>query len=211
MAKAKTKAKSKPRMKAKKPMRKAAPVRKKSMPKAKSKAAKPRGVAAIPPGHHTVTPHLVIKGCAAAIDFYRRAFGAAEIYRMPGPDNAIMHAELHIGDSILYVCDEFPGMDCSSPQSIGGTTSTMHLYVPDVDAAFQKAVAAGARVVMPVMDMFWGDRYGKVADPFGHSWSLATHKEDVAPEQMQVRAAKAFSEMPGGNGQGPSADGQTAF
>jgi uncharacterized glyoxalase superfamily protein PhnB len=126
---------------------------------------------------------------------------------MPSPDGAIMHAELRIGDSMLYLCDEFPGMEVRSPQSMGGTSTTIHLYVPDVDAAFNKAVAAGAKVIMPLMDMFWGDRYGKLADPFGHSWSLATHKEDLTPEQMQARHAEAFSNMPPPGGDSPGGPG----
>ncbi len=157
-----------------------------------AKAAKP-----IPEGCHTVTPHLVIKGAAKAIDFYKKAFGAQEMFRMPGPDGqTLMHAEIRIGDSVIFLADEFPDMGAErAPQSLGGTSVTIHLYVPDVDATFNQAVKAGAKPSMPVMDMFWGDRYGKVTDPFGHEWSIATHKEDVPPEEMGKRAATAMSQM----------------
>jgi uncharacterized glyoxalase superfamily protein PhnB len=111
-----------------------------------------------------------------------------------------MHAELRIGDSVFFLCDEFPMGDTRAPQTVGGTTFSMHVYTPDVDALFNKAVAAGAKVVMPPTDMFWGDRYGKVTDPYGHSWALATHKEDVPPERMAELAATAFTAAPGGEG-----------
>ncbi len=149
----------------------------------------------IPDGFHTVTPHLVIKDAAAAIDFYKKAFGAEEIARMPGPGGqGVMHAEIKIGDSMIMMCDEFPGMDNpKSPKSLNGTTITLMLYVKDVDSAFQRAVGAGATVSMPVTDMFWGDRYGKVSDPFGHEWAIATHKEDLTLEEIGKRAAEFFS------------------
>lgn len=146
----------------------------------------------IPEGFRTITPHLVCKGAASAIDFYRRAFGAEEIFRMPGPDGkSIMHAEVKIGDSVLMLCDEFEGM-CRSPQTLNGSPVTIHLYVNDVDSAYKRAVDAGAKATMPPMDAFWGDRYGKLVDPFGHEWSMATKKEDVPPAEIGRRAAEAF-------------------
>ena len=154
----------------------------------------PTRIKAVPDGYHTLTPHLVVKGASQAIEFYKKAFGAEEIGRMPGPDGkSLMHAELQIGDSRLFLVDEFPEMDCRGPQTIGGTPVTIHIYVEDVDTAFSKAVAAGAQVRMPLADMFWGDRYGVLADPFGHAWSLATHKEDLTPEEIATRAQAAFS------------------
>ncbi len=151
-------------------------------------------IKAVPDGYHTLTPHLVVKGASQAIEFYKKAFGAEEIGRVPGPDGkSLMHAELKIGDSRLFLVDEFPEMDCRGPQTIGGTPVTIHVYVEDVDAAFSKAVAAGAQVRMPLADMFWGDRYGVLADPFGHAWSMATHKEDLTPEQIGKRAQDEFS------------------
>jgi PhnB protein len=149
----------------------------------------------IPSGFHTLTPHLVVKGASEAIDFYKKAFGAEKIGRAAGPDGkSLMHVDLKIGDSRLFLVDEFPEMDCRGPQSIGGTPVTIHMYVEDVDAAFSKAVAAGAEVRMPLADMFWGDRYGVLTDPFGHAWSLATHKEDLTAEEIGKRAQAAFSE-----------------
>ena len=151
-------------------------------------------VQAIPEGFHTLTPHLVVKGASAAIEFYKQAFGAQELGRLMGSDGtSIMHAQIKIGDSIVFLVDEFPQMGCKGPLSIGGTAVTLHLYVADVDTAFQRAVAAGAQVRMPVSDMFWGDRYGRVADPFGHEWSLATHQEDLTPRQISERAQGACS------------------
>jgi PhnB protein len=150
----------------------------------------------IPEGHHTLTPHLVIKGAAEAMEFYKKAFGAEEICRMPGPDGkSVMHGEMRIGSSMLYLADEFPEYGALSPKSLGGSGVTIHMYVPDVDATVDRAVKAGATVKMPIMDMFWGDRYGKVTDPFGHNWSIATHKEDVPMEEMGKRAAEAMKEM----------------
>ncbi len=161
----------------------------------KVKAAK--RVSAIPKLYHTVTPGLSVRGAAEAIAFYKKAFGAQEMMRMATPDGQrIMHAELKIGDSIVFVGDEVPDMGCRSPQSLGGSTAALHLYVRDVDAAFKRAVEAGAQVRMPVQDMFWGDRYGRVADPFGHEWGLATHKEDLKPAEIAKRAAAFFAQMP---------------
>jgi uncharacterized glyoxalase superfamily protein PhnB len=156
--------------------------------------------AAIPSGYHTVTPHLTVRGAADAIDFYKRAFGARERGRMPLPDGkTIMHAELQIGNSIVFLADEFPDMGCRAPQTLGGATGTLHLYVKDVDRAFQRAVAAGAEVRMPVTDMFWGDRYAKVADPFGHEWGLATHKEDLSAREIGRRADAFFARVGAGS------------
>ena len=149
----------------------------------------------IPDGYHTLTPHLVVKDASNAIEFYKKAFGAKEIRRVPGPDGkSLIHAELQVGDSRLLLVDEFPEMNCRGPKSIGGSPVTIHMFVDDVDAAFDKAVEAGAEVTMPLADMFWGDRYGILTDPFGHSWSIATHQEDVTPEEIGKRAQGAFSE-----------------
>jgi uncharacterized glyoxalase superfamily protein PhnB len=149
---------------------------------------------AIPEGFHTITPHLVIKGASEAIEFYKRAFGAEEICRMPMPGKdgqmKVGHAELKIGDSIVFLADEFPDYGSVGPN--GSSPVSLHLYVTDVDASFAQAVEAGAKATMPVADMFWGDRYGKLVDPFGHNWSLATHKEDLTPEQMEERMAAAM-------------------
>jgi uncharacterized glyoxalase superfamily protein PhnB len=142
----------------------------------------------IPDGFHTVTPSMVVRGAASAIDFYRRAFGAEEIARMPTPDGKVMHAEIRIGDSMVFLSDEFLEMGSKSPETLGGSASALHLYVQDVDASFQRAVAAGAKAVMPPADMFWGDRYARLADPFGHQWGIGTHKEDLTPEEMGKRA-----------------------
>ncbi len=145
----------------------------------------------VPEGFRTVTPHLIIKDASAAIEFYKKAFGAEEILRMPGPGGSVMHAEMRIGDSPIMLNDEFPDYGKRGPKSIGGTPVTIHLYVNDVDAAFDRAVKAGAKVTMPLADMFWGDRYGTLEDPFGHQWSLATHKEDLSGEEIAERAKKA--------------------
>jgi PhnB protein len=149
----------------------------------------------IPEGFHTVTPYLVVSDAAGAIDFYKRAFGAEELFRLEGPPGKIGHAEIKIGDSIIMLADEMGSGDCRSPQSLGGTAVNILLYVKDVDQVFNQAVSAGAKVAMPLDDMFWGDRYGQVTDPFGHSWALATHIEDIPPEELQKRAQMAFAEM----------------
>lgn len=150
----------------------------------------------IPEGYHSVTPYLVVKDAAQAIDFYKRAFGAQELARMPGPGGkGVMHAEIKIGDSHVMLSDEFPGAGCQAPQSLGGTTCQFFIYVLDVDSAYQQAISAGATSVMSPSDMFWGDRYGKLSDPFGHQWGLATHKEDVAPQEMKKRAEAFFAQM----------------
>jgi uncharacterized glyoxalase superfamily protein PhnB len=144
----------------------------------------------IPDGYRTITPHLIVKDGAKAIDFYKKAFGAEERGRMAGPDGRLMHAELKIGDSIVMLADEYPEMGGKSPATLSGTPVTLHLYVTDADAAFKKAVAAGAKATMPIADMFWGDRYGRVTDPFGHEWSIATHMKDMTADEM-AKAAKA--------------------
>jgi PhnB protein len=143
----------------------------------------------IPAGYHTVTPYLIIKGAAAALDFYQRALGTQERVRMPGPDGKIMHAEIQIGDSMVMLADEFPQMGALSPQTIGGTAVGLCLYIEDVDVRFQKAVAAGAKIERPLQNQFYGDRSGTIIDPFGHKWTLATHIEDVTPDEMQRRMA----------------------
>ena len=145
----------------------------------------------IPEGYRSVTPYLALKQAADAIEFYRRAFGAKERMRMPGPDGKIGHAELEIGNSVIMLADEHPDMDFRGPASIGGTSVTLHLYVPDVDATFSKATAAGATPVRPVQDQFYGDRSGSVRDPFGHVWYIATHKEDLTTEELRRRAEAA--------------------
>ncbi len=150
----------------------------------------------IPDGFHTVTSHITVNDCNGAIEFYKEAFGAVEIMRLAGPDGkSIMHAEIRIGDSIVMLNDEFSGPGPKSPKSVNGTTSTLHLYVEDCDAAFNQAVAAGAAVQMPPTDMFWGDRFAGVIDPFGHNWSFATHKEDLTPEEIDKRAAEWMANM----------------
>ena len=146
-------------------------------------------VKAIPEGYYSLTPYLVVKGAAEAIEFYTKAFGATELMRMPGPGGKIMHAELKIGNSVLMLSDENPERGYLSPASRGGNTSSVMFYTDDVDAAFRKAIAAGAKETTPVTDMFWGDRMGNLTDPFGHSWAIATHQEDVSPQEMEKRMA----------------------
>jgi uncharacterized glyoxalase superfamily protein PhnB len=149
----------------------------------------------IPEGMTGVIPHLTVKGAARAIDFYKKAFGAIEISRHGMPDGSIMHASLKIGEGALFLNDEFKEMGSISPQSLGGTSVFMMIYVPDVDATFKRAVEAGAEVKMPVADQFWGDRYGLLADPFGHYWEIATHKEDLSKEEMERRSREAMAHM----------------
>jgi PhnB protein len=144
----------------------------------------------IPDGYHTLTPYLIVKGGVQALDFYKKAFGAVERFRFPGPGGTIGHAEIQIGNSMLMLGDESPQALAQSPQSLKGTTFGLAVYVEDVDAAFKRAVDAGAKVLRPVQDQFYGDRSGTVADPFGHQWTLSTHKEDVSPEEMQKRLAE---------------------
>jgi PhnB protein len=154
----------------------------------------PSNVKPIPDGYHSISPAITCKNAASAIDFYKEAFGATEMNRMPGPGGMVMHAELRIGDSVIFVSDEFPGMSAApAPGTI--PSSYLFLYTPDVDTVFHRAVSAGAKVSMPVTDMFWGDRYGKVTDPFGHSWGVATHVEDVSPDEMARRSAEWTAKM----------------
>jgi PhnB protein len=164
--------------------------------KAKKAKKATKKVLPIPAGYHTVTPYLTVNDGARALDFYARAFGARETVRMPGPGGKVMHAEFRVGDSLVMLSDEFPGMSTSkAPTTLGGTTGSLFLYVKDVDSAFTKAVAAGCTSLMPPTDMFWGDRFGKLRDPFGNEWSMATHKEDVPPKQMAERARAATAQM----------------
>src|SRR5262245_365680 len=150
------------------------------------------GVKRVPDGFHRVTPHLTVRNAAAMIDFYKKAFGAVEKGRAAGPDGkSILHAALQIGDSIVFLNDEFPEMGAQSPLATKGTAVTIHLYVEDADKQYQQALAAGAEVVMPIADQFWGDRYGIVKDPSGHQWSIGSYMEDLTPQQMQERMMKA--------------------
>jgi uncharacterized glyoxalase superfamily protein PhnB len=150
----------------------------------------------IPAGFHTVTPTLTVREADKAIEFYKRAFGAEERMRFLGPDDtSIMHAEIKVGDSIIMLGEERTDMGCRGPQSLGGTPVSLYLYVEDVDRAFSRAVSAGARADMPVADMFWGDRCGQLTDPFGHKWSLATHKEDLSQEEIRKRSVAFFAQM----------------
>jgi uncharacterized glyoxalase superfamily protein PhnB len=140
----------------------------------------------IPEGMHTVTPHLICAGASDAIDFYKKAFNAVETARLPGPDGKLMHGSVRIGDSTVMLVDEMPQHGALGPKALKGTPVTIHLYVNDVDAFVARAVTAGAKVTMPVTDMFWGDRYGQLEDPFGHRWSVATHTRDVTPAEMRA-------------------------
>jgi PhnB protein len=149
----------------------------------------------IPQGYHSVTPYLVVNDATRAAEFYKRAFGATEVMRMPGPAGKLAHVELKLGDSMIMLSDEMPNSFVRSPQTVGGTTVSIVLYVDDVDKVFQQAKSAGAKEETPLANMFWGDRYGTLADPFGHTWSLATHVEDVAPEEMTKRAQAARAEF----------------
>ena len=149
----------------------------------------------VPEGCHTVSPHLVVRGGAEAIEFYEKAFGAKEIRRSPGPTGKLMHAELKIGDSRIFLNDEFPEMGAKSPLSLDGSPVTIHLYVEDVDSLWQQAVNAGAKVTFPLADQFWGDRYGVLTDPFGHSWSMASHIKDMTPEEIRKAGEAAMAAM----------------
>jgi PhnB protein len=146
----------------------------------------------IPEGYHTATPYLIITNAAKAIEFYKEVFGAKELDRLATPDGKVGHAEIQIGDSRIMLADEFPEWDARSPKTIGGSPVVIMLYVEDVDAVVQRAVAAGARLFKPVTDQFYGDRSGTITDPFGHKWTIATHIEDVSPEEMKKRAAALF-------------------
>ncbi len=154
------------------------------------------GVKAVPEGNHTLTPAIVVRGAEKAIEFYKQAFGAEELSRMASPDGKIGHAELRIGDSKIMMSDEYPDYGVKSPETIGGSPVNLFLYVEDCDTVFNRAVEAGATVAMPLADQFWGDRYGKLTDPFGHSWSVATHIKDMTEEELKVAAAAAMSGDP---------------
>jgi len=143
----------------------------------------------VPDGYHHITPYLVIQDAAAAIDFYKKVFGATELFRMTQPDGRVGHAELKIGDSVFMLADEFPEMQTVGPKTLGNTPVGLHLYVEDADATFNHALSLGAKVKKPMADQFYGDRSGTIEDPFGHKWTIATHKEDVSPEEMKRRMA----------------------
>jgi len=149
----------------------------------------------IPEGYHSISPSLTIDGAAEAIEFYKRAFGATERMRMSMPDGKIAHAELDIGDSVLMLNDALPQTSLKSPKQLGGSTVSVFLYVDDVDSVVQDAIDAGATVTMPVEDQFWGDRFGSVSDPFGHHWAIATHTEDLTPEEIAERGREAMASM----------------
>lgn len=190
----------------KKPARKVAKrAAQSAKPAAKSRSAAKRParkakkkVSAIPKGYHSATPYLVVKGAAQALGFYARAFGAREKVRMNGPDGSVMHAEMQVGDSMIMLGDENLEWGAKSPDTLGGSATHVMLYVRDADAFVARAIAAGASIEQPLSDMFWGDRYGKIRDPFGHVWSVATHVEDVTPKQMEKRMAQFFAQMPQG-------------
>jgi PhnB protein len=148
-----------------------------------------------PQGYHTVTPSIVVQEGAKGLEFYRKAFGAEEKMRMPGPDGGIMHAEFRIGDSVIMLSDEMPDMGAKSPKAYGGTPVKFYVYVENVDAAWKRAIDAGAKQVVPVQDMFWGDRLGCVEDPFGHAWNLAQHVSDPTPEEMRKGQEAFFSRL----------------
>jgi PhnB protein len=157
----------------------------------------------IPEGYHTITPALIVNDARGAIEFYKRAFDASVRGVADGPGGKVIHAEIKIGDSIVMLSDEFPEWGSLSPRSAGGKQSmSLHIYVTDADAAFKRAVDAGATVVMPIMDAFWGDRYGQLTDPYGHKWSIGTHKKDMTREEMQKAQDEAFSKMAGCGGSG---------
>ncbi len=149
----------------------------------------PAKVKPIPDGYHHVTPYLSIKGAAAAIDFYKKAFGAVEVVRMPQPDGRVGHAELKFGDSYVMLADEFPEMNVVGPKTLGNTSVGLLLYVEDVDKTVERAVALGAKIIKPPQDQFYGDRSATLEDPFGHKWTVAVHMEDVTPEEMKRRMA----------------------
>jgi PhnB protein len=155
----------------------------------------------IPDGYNSVSAYLIVKNAAEALHFYKQALGAEPGVRMTGPDGkSTMHAEMHIGNSTVMLSDENPQWGAQSPETLGGSPSSLHIYVEDADALFKRAVEAGCEVVAPIMDAFWGDRYGKLKDPFGHQWGIATHIEDVPPEDMGRRAEEWFASMQQGEG-----------
>ena len=149
----------------------------------------------VPEGFHSITPGLVVDDAPKALEFYKKAFGATELMRMPAPDGSIMHAEMKIGNSIIFVSEASPASESFSPKHFKGTPVGLFLYADDVDAAFKRAVDAGCTVDMPVADMFWGDRFCSVEDPFGHSWGIATHIKDMTPEEMQKASREFFEKM----------------
>lgn len=155
----------------------------------------PEQVKAVPPGFHTLTPHLTVRNAEQALEFYKKAFGAEILHLAHTPDGKVMHAALRMGDSMLMLNDEFPDHGALSPLSTGGSAVTIHIYTDNVDAAFNRAVSAGAQVKMPLADQFWGDRYGVVTDPFGHKWSLGAHIKDMSPEEMQREMDRAMAAM----------------
>ncbi len=171
-------------------------MRRKKTAAAKKRAAPRKKVAPIAAGYHAVTPYLAIRGAAAALEFYQKAFGAKEIMRMPGPKGDIGHAEIRIGDSRIMLADEYPEIQFLSPAARGGTTVSIHLYVKDVDAMVARAIAAGAKLTRPVADQFYGDRTGSLEDPFGHVWHVATHKEDLSMAELRRRAERAAKAKP---------------
>ena len=194
--------KAPPKAAAKKVVKKAAkrPAKAKPAAKAKKAIAKKR-VSAVPAGHSTATPYLVVRGAAAALEFYAKAFGAKEKSRMEMPGGGIGHAEMKVVDSMIMLSDENPQWGAVSPLTLGGNGTSVMLYVKNADAFVARAVAAGATVTMPLSDMFWGDRFGKIKDPFGHEWSIATHIEDVSSREMKKRSeawAKSMAEQPQG-------------
>lgn len=151
-------------------------------------------VAPIPAGFTTITPHLVCEGAADAIGFYKKAFNAVEMSRMPGPGGKLMHAQIKIGNACVMLVDDFPEWGSLGAKALKGSPVVLHMYVEDVDAVYAQAVAAGATAKMPPADMFWGDRYGQVVDPFGHTWSIATHKQDLTPAQMEQGMKEMMSQ-----------------
>jgi PhnB protein len=179
-------AKKKAAKKTKTKAKKAKKAKAKGKAKVNAKVKKPKP---IPEGYHTVTPYLVLQGAAGALDFYKRAFGAKELVRMPGPGGRVMHAEIKVGDSMIMLADEAPERGHRGPHALGGTPVGICLYVEDVDSLAAQAVAAGAKEIMPVTDQFYGDRSGTFVDPYGHKWTISTHKEDVSPEEMHRRMA----------------------
>ena len=166
--------------------------------KAKTKPAQKKKVAPIPAGYHAVTPYLAIRGAAQALEFYKMAFGAKEVMRMPGPDGKLGHAEITIGGSRIMLADEYPEMNILSPQARGGTTVSIYLYVGNSDATVERAVQGGAKVLRPVADQFYGDRTGTIEDPFGHMWHVGTHKEDLSKAELRKRGEQAMAKAGGG-------------
>jgi PhnB protein len=190
-------------------MKKSRSVVRRAAGKRRAGRTKTKRVQPVPEGYHTITPHIILDDCAGAIQFYKTAFGAKERGRMSGPGGKIVHAEIRIGDSIVMLNDEMPSMSGQpgvymSPRTAGLATGALFLYVEDVDAVFNRAKRAGCVVRQPPTDMFWGDRYGQVMDPFGHTWAFATRLEDLTPRQLEERQRAAFDSMGQGSGAAPS-------